>query len=293
MSSLNKYRNKPSTIVSTAISLSKGQNRKKTITVEGNTDKVFFEQWFGGNNKVRFAVAGDKDNVIETYQKYCRSNVPDKNFLFFCVDLDYDLIHGKENIIKNEHFLCNVYCLNKGEYFFNDMESFLVNTSALRKILSQYNFDINENTINDLLNKIELASRTIGKYRAADDIVKNKLNLSKSILNGLHVEDYFDSYNFCIDEDKLRESLPNWSNYKYYIDDLIECANEIDTVNSTKWYLSKGHDITEMLSLYLEARVPNLKITSKKIEELLRVGCERSDIEKTPMYEKLKAENVI
>ena len=51
--------------------------------------------------------------------------------------------------------------------------------------------------------------------------------------------------------------------------------------------LSRGHDITKLLELYLSYKTQRKDITQTKIEESLRIGCEKVNFEQTPMYKKI------
>jgi len=291
MKKMRDYRFNPSIIINTALSMFNGSKKRKTIAVEGVNDERFFNQWFGDSEKVRFAVAGNKENVIDLYSKYLKHHSKSKDNLFFCVDLDWDIVHGKSLPAKKD-FICNSFCLDTNSFYFNDMEGFLVNTGALKKILASYDIEFSNTTLPILLSSIEVASRCIGKYKAADNIIKNKLNLRSSVLNGLHAVDYFDAESFSINEDSLKKSLPQWSNYKHHVDDLIEEALSLDLKVQTKWALSRGHDITAMLAAYVEFK-SGTRVTAEKIEGQLRMGCEYAEFQSTPMFTKMTRENLV
>lgn len=288
---MRDYRFNPSVMLNTAFSMFNGSKKKKTIAVEGLNDERFFNQWFGDSDKVRFTVAGNKENVVELYNKYLNHPSRSKNNIFFSVDLDWDVVHSK-NLPAKDYFLCNSFCLDTNSFHYNDMESFLVNTGALKKILASYDIDFTKINLPSLLSSMEEASRCVGKYKAADDIIKNKLQLRSSILNGLHAVDYFDAELFSINEDALQKNLPQWSNYKHHVDDLIEEALSLDKKVPTKWALSRGHDITSMLAAYIEFK-SDIRVTPEKIEGQLRLSCELSEFKNTPMYLKMIRENLI
>ncbi|EOX0647678.1 TPA: hypothetical protein ACWLW2_000660 [Morganella morganii] len=290
-SSLRKYFDK--NIVSTARTMFTGAGKKKTIIVEGVNDCRFFNQWFGDNNNIRFVAVNGKDNVIHTYNDFLNNQMMvEKKAMFFCVDVDWDFIHGKIGYSK-DFFILNSACLFKQKHLYNDLEIFLINTVALKKVLSSYDINIESDNLLKLKRKLELASRIIGKYRAADDVTKKRLFLSKSILNGLDAMSFFDPENMEVDEDNLIKSMSGWSNYPIHIDDLIEDAEVLNSKYTLPWSLSNGHDVTEMLAKHICSIKGWAELKKEKIEAELRISCELADFSTTPMYEKFLVEGLI
>ena len=107
-----------------------------------------------------------------------------------------------------------------------------------------------------------------------------------SILNGLNINGFFNAREITIDEAALLRALPGWSNYREHTDDLIEAAKRIDRETPLNWALSRGHDLTEMLALHLEARGKR-GITAEKIELMLRLACELSEFQSSPMGKRI------
>jgi len=212
--------------------------------------------------------------------------------MFFCVDVDWDFVH-KFPPMNKEFVIMNSACLITNKHFYNDMEIFLVNTVALDKVLASYDIDTSKSHIRDLKNKIEVASRIIGKYRAADNITKNRLSLYKSVLNGLDAMTYFDSKTLTINEASLIAAMPSWSNYPHHVDDLIKDAEILERNNPQPWSLSNGHDVTEMLAEYIKFLMGYRELSKEKIERELRLSCELHDFSSTPMYSKMVSENLI
>lgn len=280
-------------ILSTARQMFNGTKQRKTVVVEGVNDVRFFNQWYGDSNIVRFVAAEGKSNVITVHAEYVKQqNLKNKKAMFFCVDIDWDLLHRLPPP-NSDDFMCNSYCLSSSTHYHNDLEGFLVNTGALKKVLSSYDIDMSNGQLAYLSNEMEKASRCVGKYRAADHIVQKSLGLKNSVLNGLDISVFFDASNFSIDEKKLLDAMPRWSNYPYHIDDLVDEASTLNKNHSRKWELSNGHDITEMLALHLEYKTKTKGIVKEKIERELRLGCELSDFILTPMFAKMNAESLI
>jgi len=289
MTQRNLYDFKIKSTLSTARSMLKGAKPRKTIAVEGLADVRFFNQWFSENEKIRFVSLDGKPNVLRLHKDYLKSPLKSVKGMFFCVDIDWDLIHGKALPLK-EDFLINSYCQIKNKFSFNDLESFLINSRALQKLIASYDLVIED--FNDFKMKIEVCSRKIGKYRAADDIIKNKFMLRNSVLNGASVDDFFDAENFEFNEKLFTENMPRWANYSEHIEDLVQEAEILDDANKELWSLSRGHDITTMLSLFIENKA-KIKTSPEKIEKELRLSCEYADFLTSPMYEKMVLESLI
>ena len=289
MTHKNLYDFKIKSALTTARSMLKGAKPRKTIAVEGLADVRFFNQWFSNNEKIRFVSLDGKPNVLRLHKDYLNSPLKAIKGMFFCVDIDWDLVHGKSLPLK-EDFLINSYCQVKNKFSFNDLESFLINSSALQKLIASYDIVIDD--FNDFKLKIEECSRAIGKYRAADDIVKNKFMLRNSVLNGAAVDDFFDGDNFAFNEKSFIESMPRWANYAEHIEDLVQEAEVLNSTNTDLWVLSRGHDITTMLAIYIEYK-SKIKTSPEKIEKELRLSCEYADFSTSPMYEKMVSESLI
>ncbi|SEA02024.1 Protein of unknown function [Alkalimonas amylolytica] len=212
---------------------------------------------------------------LESQKKpYC-----DFDFLLFFVDIDFDYIHQKQLNLHNS-FIYNAYCSEEKKLHYNDLECYLLNTSALAKVLA--NFDIEPYEVDTIRDKLKTGSRAIGSLRAADYIAQRKFGLSKSILNGLEIDDYFDPSNIFINLKEIKQDLPRWSNYKEHVEDLVSIAEKLDRETPNDWSLSRGHDVTKMLSMHLETR-SRRKVTTESIEMMLRLACEKFEFENSPM----------
>lgn len=283
-SSLRKYQTNPSNLLGTAIQLYRSK-RIQTAVVEGKTDKRFLSQWFKPDAKVRFDGFNGKNQVEAVYHASKKPPYSSHNFLYFFADVDFDGIEGR-NIIIDSRFVHNAYCHQTNKIEFNDLEIFLVNNSAFEKLLANHDIEISEAC--SLRHKLEAASRIIGSFRAADLSVKQKLKLSSSILNGIEIEPFFSAENVQINEDNLIKQLPYWANYREHVDDLVEEAYNIRTATPNPWALSRGHDVTEMITLHFNTRgFPSLQ--RDRLELMLRLACEYSDFKESAMGRKLSS----
>jgi hypothetical protein len=71
-----------------------------------------------------------------------------------------------------------------------------------------------------------------------------------------------------------------------WLPDLIEIADQLLVGPRENWLLSRGHDVTEMIALHIESK--GIKgITAQRVEMYLRLACEKSDYQNSPMGRKL------
>ena len=285
MSSLRRFQSDPRTLLNTALNMYRSK-RIKTAVVEGVCDKRFLNQWIVPGTHIRFDGFNGKKLVESSFLGSRSKPYSEADFMYFFADVDFDGISGVK-IHDHPSFIYNAFCFDTGRTLFNDLECYLLNTTALEKILA--NLDIETGSAKDLRQRLEQASRDIGAFRAADILVRRANNLSSSVLNGLEVRAFFNEKEITVDLHALKKALPNWSNYKEYTNELIETAERLHRESPTPWSLSRGHDVTEMLALHLESR-GSFALSKDKVELMLRLACEFSEFEKSPMAKKLSVD---
>ena len=276
---LRTYSDKPVNICASARQMF-GKNKSRTIVVEGDNDRRFLGNWLSG---CRFHVCKGKSFVIETYRYYksnknkYNSNVP---FIYFIADLDFDLI-TKKDIIVDDCFIYNSLCSVQS---YNDMEAFLVSTPSFEKVLS--NFDVGANEASSLRHKLRRASSVLGSFRAADLLVQKEGGIRRSVLNGFDFYPYFDPKDVCVDPCSIESGIRrHLCSDRGRVDSLIIKAKCLRDEHSEGWGLSRGHDITELLSLYIR---DGLSKRHGDLEMLLRVACERVYFESSPVGKSLR-----
>ncbi|MBK8536853.1 MAG: hypothetical protein IPL59_18190 [Candidatus Competibacteraceae bacterium] len=284
MSSLRKFQIEPNYILNNALSMFRSK-KIRTAIVEGVCDKRFLSQWIPLNAAIRFDGLDGKSLVNLVYKNSRLKPYSDYEFLYFFADVDFDVITNQP-LHKHPKFIYNVFCFEENRLHYNDLETYLINTSAFEKVLVNLDIDVNEAA--SLRERLERASRVTGSLRAADIIVQRSNNLRSSILNGLEIRPFFSSRDIAIDQGKLFKALPTWSNYREYTDDLVEAAKRLDRELPLGWSLSRGHDLTEMLALHLECRGQR-GITAEKLELMLRLACELAEFQGSPMGKRLTA----
>lgn len=284
MSSLRNFQKDPKHLLNNALHMYRSK-KIRTAIVEGVCDKRFLSQWIPASSAIRFDGLDGKRLVNSVYQSSRLTPYAAYDFLYFVADVDFDVI-TKEALHEHAGFAYNAFCFEEGRLHYNDLEAYLINTHAFEKML--VNLDVEIGEANNLREKLERASRFFGSLRAADIIVQKNKNLRLSILNGLDIHGFFNARDISINEAALLKALPGWSNYREHTDDLIEAAKRLDREKPLDWSLSRGHDLTEMLALHLEARGKK-GITAEKIELMLRLACEFSEFQRSPMGKRISS----
>lgn len=282
MSSLRKYQKDPKVLLNNALSMYRSR-RIRTAIVEGVCDKRFLGQWVPAGAPIRFDGFDGKPLVELAYTNSRLKPYSDYEFLYFFADVDFDLI-TKKPLHDHPAFVYNAFCFDEKRLHYNDLEAFLINTNSFEKVL--VNLDIDAKEAAALRGNLEKASRVTGSLRAADPIVQRANNLRSSVLNGMEIRAFFNPRDLTFNESEMNKALPRWSNYPVHTDELIEAAKRLDREFPTAWSLSRGHDLTEMLALHLESR-GHRGITPEKIELMLRLACEFTDFERSPMGRRL------
>lgn len=282
MSTLKKYQKQPSHLLNNALAIYRSK-KIQTVIVEGLCDKRFLSQWLKKNALVRFEGFEGKVLVEDVYRASQKQPYVTFDFLYLFADVDYDSITNTA-LFEHPRFIYNAFCFEEQRLMFNDLEIYLINTQAFEKLLA--NHDIDPLNTDLLRNKLERASREIGSFRVADILLQRKENLRSSILNGIEVRTFLNSHNLEIDVDGLKKALPRWSNYPLYVDELIRMADIVERSNPTPWSLSRGHDVTEMLSLHLDS-LGKKGLHRERLEMLLRLACELCSFQESPMGKQL------
>lgn len=284
MSSLQKYKSEPKYLLNNALQMFRSR-KIRTAIVEGVCDKRFLSQWIPVNAAIRFDGLDGKTLVNLVYASSQLPPYSKYEFLYFFADVDFDVI-TMQPLHTHPKFIYNAYCFDENRLHYNDLEAYLINTSAFEKVLVNLDIDVSEAT--GLRVQLERASRVTGSLRAADIIVQRSHRLRSSVLNGLEISAFFNSRDIVFDKAELIRALPGWSNYREHTDDLIEAAQRLDRESPLDWSLSRGHDLTEMLALHLECRGKR-GMTADKIELMLRLACELSEFQGSPMGKRFAA----
>lgn len=275
MSTLRKYQSNPSSLLNNAKMLFDNKGLQ-TIVVEGESDYRLLRQWLVDEN-ARLENVNGKPNVKEIWLK-----AKERRFMaVHCIaDLDYDIVLKDDPIIDEQFiYVSMLEGSNDNDIECNDLESALIRSRALSKVMSQkYRgaalYENFEERIYDLREKLRVSSLKIGAFRAANQ----QLWLSKRIsaIDGEFriSEEFFDADNFQINGEKLASFVRNSSSLKgYAIEEMISKASQLELKYTAGWQLCRGHDLTELLALHV-TNIVERRVSSREIEEDLRMACE-------------------
>ena len=100
------------------------------------------------------------------------------------------------------------------------------------------------------------------------------------------IEDYLDKENFLFLERDFQTLLKHSSSYKNFVDELCLQADMLNNQYSSSWTLSRGHDVSELISIYLFVRF-NIDLSAKEIEQYLRLSIDSIDFNSYPVLNSL------
>lgn len=248
----------------------------RTIVVEGVSDKKYFGQWI---SKARIHVCNGKESVVKVYNHYKAHKEGGHDFMCFIVDVDFDVVL-KNTLINDE---CFIYNSLDQDAVFNDMEIFLVNTRALDKVFLNLGLDFDFNEVNLIRLKMREASSVFGSFRVADCLVRRESGVGSSLLGEIKVDRYFDRGEIFVNHESVSDDIRDDCRSA----DLIDKARCLRDSYRSSWSLSRGHDVTNMLSLFLSKRIKKCP-KSSELEMMLRLACEGCDFEGSPVGKRLR-----
>lgn len=273
------------TILDEAYGVFKSQTYKKFLFVEGVSDKKFLRnKGFDEENYFYLGMDG-KPLVLSGLDKYESSNIYKKiEKIAFLIDNDYD--HVLDEIKINDNIFTHSICKKSNEHYLNDLEVYLVNSDSLFFWLEEFN--LSRDQILDLKKNVEVESQRIGKYRAANELFKKNrmLDEKSTILFDFKIEDFIDTKNFLFLDRLFESRLKFCSHHKEYVEELCLLANDINSKYSQPWALSRGHDVTELISIYLFFK-HDIDLNVKQVERYLRLSIDTTSLKKYHLYNSL------
>lgn len=291
MSTLRRHQCDAGRIVKNAMMIF-ASSQKHTLVVEGEADLRLLKNWL--NEKyARLETVNGKDNVKEVWRKAKAMRI---TLLHCLADLDYDLV-AEYNPIIDDQF---VYVSMEGgqhphDVECNDLESALIRSNAFRKVMAQKyrHKDLAEGDfqshVNSLREKLRVASRNIGAFRAAD-LRYRRLNNSSPIGGNFNITDvFFDRVTLRVDTDALAQSLLRSSRTSLMaMEEVVETARHLLSKFDSGWQLCRGHDLTEMLGMYFSDQLGR-NVSTREVEEDLRMACELETLYQTHFGKRLQA----
>lgn len=275
----------PKTLINEAFGIFKSLTYNKFIFVEGFYDKKFLNKKGFPEAEYYYLGMCGKPTVISSFYGFQSPPYNSIKKIAFCIDNDYD--HVTETVIDSPIIFINSICNTTKNHIANDLESYLVNSTALIDWLDE--FGLSSKEIDVLKDEVECESRRIGKYRAANELLKKEKCLPETatILFKIDIEEFFDLENFLFLERSFESRVRNCSNYKNLVDELFVLSHSLDQKYCKKWQLSRGHDITELISIYLLIN-HSINLSSQEIEQYLRLSIDTSELRNNPTYRELK-----
>jgi hypothetical protein len=288
MSTLRRF--DPGRVVTTAKMIFSA-SRKHTLVVEGEADFRLLTNWLN-EKSARLETVSGKDNVKDVWRKAKALKFAPLHCL---ADLDYDVVADYSPII-DEQF---VYVSMQGgqdphEIDCNDLESALIKSIAFKKIMVQKypQKDLAEGDFHGLIDslreKLRIASRNIGAFRAAD-MRYQRLNNSSPIGGNFNITDvFFDRATLQVDINALAKSLLRSSRTSLEaMEEVVETARHLLSKFDSGWQLCRGHDLTEMLGMYLTDRFGR-RVSAREVERDLRMACELKTLYQTRFGKRLQ-----
>ncbi|MCU4525183.1 DUF4435 domain-containing protein [Acinetobacter pittii] len=283
---LKKIAEEQLTFLDEAYGMYRSQTYSKFIFVEGLWDKKFLKKKGFSENEYYYLGMCGKDMVLSSLQAF-KNSLPYSKIskIAFVIDNDYD--HIINNIVFDEKLFINSVCNTSKQHYLNDLESYLVCSHALEDWLDE--FGLTSQEIKKLKKEVECESRRIGKYRAANELLKKEKNLpvTSTILFKFDIEEFFDCKNFLFLAKDFEARVRLCSPYKHLVDELFTRSEEINHTNNKEWQLSRGHDITELISLYLYINF-SISLSAKEIEQYLRLSIDTTELDTYHTYKDLK-----
>jgi hypothetical protein len=265
-------------------------SQRHTLVVEGESDYRLLKNWLDDRN-ARLENVNGKDNVKAVWEK-----TKERGFkpLHCLADLDYDLIANTRPILDPQFVYVSMDDGQPSEEVeCNDLESALIRSSALSKVMAQkyrgqelYGEKF-QDRIDRLRESLRVASRNVGAFRAAD--MRYVKRYGRSPIGGDFpiCDVFFDQTLVTVDVEALSDSLLRSSRLsRSAMEEVVDNALALLATFDRGWQLCRGHDLTTMLALHLTA-VGARNTTWREVEEDLRMACELDMLKKTRFGQRL------
>ncbi|MBW4506735.1 MAG: DUF4435 domain-containing protein [Scytonematopsis contorta HA4267-MV1] len=242
------------------------------ITVEGTSDKVFYERFVNREACEVVTVSGkpsSKIRVIEVLDKLEKSSFQG---ILAIVDADFDRLetssHNSPNLLRTDT---------------HDLETILIKSFALDKIIAEFGSPEKIAKFGDVRKVLLQAGLSIGYLLWVSRL--DGLNLTFS---GITFSKFINEQTLCIDEIKLIQEVKNKSqtlslDNKNLQQRLIkQKSNDHDP-----WQVCCGHHLVEILSFGLRKTIGSFKPTDiepNSLERNLRLAYEEVYFHETQLY---------
>ena len=261
------------------------QSHKLTLLVEGPSDRKFFLNWLL-EEQLRVEPLQGRQQVEAVWRLACKqSSLPP---LICLVDLDYDQLLGKP-LVEHERFIYVSSYSGEEEAEANDLEGVLVRSEALRKLfyekLPERILDEQEDLTAYLAQRREAlryAAAQLGAYRAAAQFFYNEFHRGYWDRDALQLgaAEFLEPAMLTIDPAGLRETVAASALHNCDQDWMLSRAAQLLQEFGQGWSLCRGHDLSKLLSLHLNA-LGRQNLSQADVESLLRAGFEAAMVRET------------
>ncbi|WP_149275822.1 DUF4435 domain-containing protein [Pareuzebyella sediminis] len=267
--------------------LMKLQSSKKkwVFLVEGKTDRILFSKFIISDNVLINSCDG-KPKVIEIIKE-----LRNRNFSEFLAVLDSDFDKIDEETIDDKQVFYSDY---------HDIEVSIIESNSLNVILEKYASEEKLNTFNTKFKKefkeyvLELGSY-IGYLKWSNK--KDKLGLVFKPVNidgnHLKIEKFIDRNLVYLGNDKMIRQVLEYSKNRG-----TDLSSEAEVKSSFAKHskikvdfhnLCNGHDLSYIIALSLKKVIGSKTVSSKDVENDLRMSYDSNCFKKTDLYKSIKA----
>ena len=239
------------------------------LIAEGDTDARVWKNLVD-STKCRVENAHNKNNAVAVLNILEQGNFAG---VLAIVDADFDILEGSVPLSPNLLFTDT-----------HDLETMLLNSPALEKVLSEHGSEAKINNFaKDIRQTLLKSAKIVGYLRWAS----LKFNYCLKF-EGLAFNKFIDDRTLALNESKLLQTVKN-NSQKPGLDEPEIRANmdSLKTDTQDMWYVCCGHDMVDILSIALCKALGSCnsqKVEPNVLEQNLRLAYESSYFHNTPLY---------
>jgi len=258
------------------------KEKSVAVIVEAKSDELFYQKFF--NNSTTFFPVDGFQNAIDVL-----ADVEEDIFgIFAIIDADFRHIIEEEFSSKNVFVTDyhDVEMMTIAAKSWDEVISYHTQKTKLAKFQKQYSTPLREYLIE--------MSKSIACVRFLN--FKNKLGLTfKTMSKGQYIfldySKFIDKQKFCIDNEKLLETIENKSQKQNFFKNNPNLIKELSEICKKEFDLLEfcnGHDVINILSLAIKKEVGNKNISGQELEAFFIVAYRFDDFVKTNLFKNLK-----
>jgi hypothetical protein len=259
------------------IRMSRSQDPRAVLVVEGMTDELFFERLTDAG-RCRIEVAYGRGNAMEAFDELGKTGFAG---VLFVLDADFDILDGRAPVSVGLLFTDT-----------HDLETMLIASPALDKLLRQVG----------QRDKIRAFRQKHGEIRErllASGAALGRL-LWVSLRDGLHLrfEDlkygkFVDDKTLEVDERKMIKAVLDHTG-RHDLDEgaIAAAVATLGAVNHDPWHVCCGHHLTEILALAFRKALGTYNANEMRVEQIehmLMLAYEAADFRSTRLYAAIRS----